>query len=568
MRLSFLLVCISLFSIYGKAQVDITNGPENEFGGIIKMNRLLQGDDGDYYSYRVRTKGKGTSFYVERYSKSELKPLFSKKIDVEGDESTTETVLYSQGKVYVFHSLFDKETKSMTLSYQTVASSGEVSNGLTTLITVATDHYQFIDFDVYQNPMRTHFLVKSCYKSYKQDQWQTDFYLYDGVKMDQIWKKTVAEKLISTSRLIGIYNYWTSGAMAYNTMPGMTSTSKKEIEREDLGLVGMLVDDDDNIYYGYSTDSKKSKKDEPHYLLNLSTLATNSTTPQVFQLTFDNEYHVRNLMITKTGKDELCIGGFLIQVVPAKWKNQIKNGIFSFKVNPTTNQVISHSMEFFDDKLLMELGTKPKDKAIRYKIDYTFNIDGATYFVGEEYKETRIVHSSNSGTPGSVGLSHVSTYVTYKYEYRDALVAKLNDNGGFDWIKAAPLRMKLDLTRPHLFKEYLAFASDGEIYILGNENARNLQLCTQQSYSAKSMKWVQGIHGSNFVYSAITLKDGSMTHNLIFKNETFCFAPIQEKDPNFMPPPECENFVQAKKHEIIIYTEDRTVERFSRLVFH
>ena len=50
-----------------------------------------------------------------------------------------------------------------------------------------------------------------------------------------------------------------------------------------------------------------------------------------------------------------------------------------------------------------------------------------------------------------------------------------------------------------------------------------------------------------FVCNTISLKDGSVTErNVLMKNEDYCFAPIQERNPQFIPPSDCEIFVQEK----------------------
>jgi hypothetical protein len=54
---------------------------------------------------------------------------------------------------------------------------------------------------------------------------------------------------------------------------------------------------------------------------------------------------------------------------------------------------------------------------------------------------------------------------------------------------------------------------------------------------------------------------------VVFENEDYCFAPIQERDPNFIPPSECEIFVPGKKNEIYIYTEDKGKDQFAKLSF-
>ena len=74
---AMLFYCMSDF-----AQVQYSAGPELENDRDNKMNRMLGGDDNSFYCYRIRSKGKGTSFFVEKYDKASLKPQFSKEVNL------------------------------------------------------------------------------------------------------------------------------------------------------------------------------------------------------------------------------------------------------------------------------------------------------------------------------------------------------------------------------------------------------------------------------------------------------------------------------------------------------
>ena len=95
--------CLVTLSSLAFAQATMTNGPELDNDKENKMNRMLGGDDNSFYSYRIRSKGKGTSFFVEKYDKKTLKPLFTKEINL-GEEGNTkiEDVEYTQGNVFIF----------------------------------------------------------------------------------------------------------------------------------------------------------------------------------------------------------------------------------------------------------------------------------------------------------------------------------------------------------------------------------------------------------------------------------------------------------------------------------
>jgi transcription antitermination factor NusA-like protein len=88
MKLKTLTTCFLALSSMAFAQVQMTDGPALENDKDNKMNRMLGGDENSYYCYRIRSKGKGTSFFVEKYDKKTLKPLFSKEVNLDEEGQT------------------------------------------------------------------------------------------------------------------------------------------------------------------------------------------------------------------------------------------------------------------------------------------------------------------------------------------------------------------------------------------------------------------------------------------------------------------------------------------------
>ena len=69
------------------AQVKYLSGPELDNDKNSKVNRMIAGDDNSFYCYRIRSKGRGTSFFIEKYDKKNLTPAFSSEISLEdGDD--------------------------------------------------------------------------------------------------------------------------------------------------------------------------------------------------------------------------------------------------------------------------------------------------------------------------------------------------------------------------------------------------------------------------------------------------------------------------------------------------
>lgn len=527
MKLKFLTTaCLVGLSSLAFSQATMTNGPGLDNDRDNKMNRMLAGDENSYYAYRVRSKGKGTSFFIEKYDKKTLKPVFSKEVNLEEENKTKiEDVLYANGKVFVFRRQYDKKTDKMTLFYQTVSSTGDVNSTLKEVVSYTSDHYEFVSFDIIPNKSDTKFLIKASHKADKKDAYKTDLILMDAANEKKLWTK-------------------------YSNVNGSDDFT---------GFIGFLLDDSDNIYYGYSYETSNSSKDARMYGLSMGIIEANSQNAVTVELPFDDNYLVSDIEFNKNNNNEITIGGFLKDVIERKGRDLVKVGIFNFKVDLTSKKVSSKTVKTFDDNLLTALESNPRrSKYFKYKLDYIIPVGDASYYVGEQYQEQMVVERTNYG---------VNIYWTY--EYMDVIVAKLNAKGEFEWIKNSPLRVAVDRQNyRHLFKQYIAIATNKNLYILNDDHPKNIERYAKADFEAKDLKSVRGIHGSNFVCNTVSLKDGSVTERkVLMNNEDYCFAPVQERNPQFIPPSDCEIFVPGGNNEIVIYTEDRGMDRFSKIKF-
>ncbi|MBS1635964.1 MAG: hypothetical protein JST26_08565 [Bacteroidetes bacterium] len=548
MKLTSFLSCALLATSIASAQVQYTAGPELDNDRDNKMNRMLGGDDNSFYAYRIRSKGKGTSFFIEKYDKKTLKPVFSKEVNLDEEGQTKiEDVEYAQGNVFIFRRQYDKKADKMTLFFQTVSSAGVVSPQLKEIVTINSDHYEFVDFDIFPNPSQTKFVIKASHKANKTDEYKTDFILMDAAGMKKVWTKTVNQKLHS-----GGYNFSFFGGLS---------------EVEGVGFIGLYVDDKDNIYWGYNGLAKTSTDKERRYRLNLYTMNAADNTPKQLELLFDDDYLVSDIEFSKSNDNEIVVGGFMKDVIERKGRDLVKCGIFSFKVNLTNNTVAAKTFQFFDDKMLAALESNARrSRYFKYKLDYIIPVGDAVYYVGEQYNEQYVSNNSSYGM-GSMGGMNTGSNSYWQYEYMDVIVAKLTPNGKFEWIKNVPLRNEMRMNFAHVFKQYIAVATSKNLYILCDDHPKNMERYEKADFEPKDLKSVQGIHGSNFVCNTVALTNGNITRKVVFENEKYCFAPIQERNPQFIPPSDCEIFVPSKNNEIFIYTEDRGADQFGKLKF-
>lgn len=302
-------------------------------------------------------------------------------------------------------------------------------------------------------------------------------------------------------------------------------------------------------------------------------LKSASQTPLSVKLDMNPEYLIYDVQFSVNKQKNILIAGFFKDVVERTGRDLVDVGVFNYKINSSTGAIEGKAVKIFDKKILTALESNPKKaREMIYKVDYILSAGDDFYLVGEQYKVNVVSKSSGGGFSAVSNIIALSSganpfYVgkSFMYEYMDVIIAKINVKGEFEWISNSPLRNGTTTSdNPHVFKQYIAFASSKGIFLFYNEHPKNVERLAKADYEPQDLKTQYYIHGSNLVFSKIT-PDGKVQHAVAYKNETYCFAPIQERDIKFLPPEDAEIFVAGKGDEIIIYTEDKGKGRFNTL---
>ena len=326
-------------------------------------------------------------------------------------------------------------------------------------------------------------------------------------------------------------------------------------------LEGLIVDDEDNIYYGYSYMTTHSTKDDMHFMLAIYSFKAADNIPLRVEAQFGNDYYVNDIIIKKVSANELAVAGFYRDLVPHRGKELVKAGIFNMSIDLSTNKLKSKQLKPFDDKLLEMLNLRGKDDVTRwyrFKLDYMLPTDGGQYLIGEEYN----AQPNEDFNPDT----HTTT-VFWTYKYRDVIVAKLNTNGEFEWVDNVPLRLNVELNFPLVYMQYIAYATSKAVYILADEDPKNEKIMAKKTYDADDVHEIFEIPGSNFACTSFSSADGKMEHKTISSNDKYSFGPLLEKHLQFMPSPTSQLFISGKDKEIIIHTENKGKDRFSKITF-
>lgn len=552
-KLLFSLFLLSCLTSIG--QVDFVQGPEITNTSNSYMNRVVQGDDNSYYTYRVKTKGDGFSYFIEKYEKETMKLLFIKEIKSEENQNVNvENVLFSSGSVFVFISNFNKEKNRMNLCYSAISSAGDIIAENTELLNIQSDDRELVDFHLFLSPDRTKILIKSSFASTEKEKYSTDFALYETKSMKQIYKKKIAKNLSS------------------KVFIRTTASSKVPVLNPNFHQ--LLLDKDDNIYYVYSN---RNKTDETKYKLVIDIIRSNSDSPKSYQLDITDKFRVEDLSIVQNGTNELVVGGFVKEHEKKTGFDMLRLGLFNFTVNLTDYSIKNRELFTFSDSILNVLRVTPKlSHFFDYKMDYTFSIGSDIYFIGQQY--ARGPYGVTRNSPDSPARNIEDNTEAF-YNYNDVMIAKLNSAGKWEWIKIIPVRFKFDQMDPHVSTQYIAYATDKNIYILHNDKKGNLKVFDKPVLELEHLGNTKKSKGSDFVSRAISLTDGKIISNVIFTNDNYCFDLIPTLDYTGPFPPyserklyysSCETdlFVNGVSNEIYIYSQSSLKGRFLKLKFN
>jgi hypothetical protein len=349
----------------------------------------------------------------------------------------------------------------------------------------------------------------------------------------------------------------------------------KTLQKQFDSFLGFMLDNANNIYMAYLYDTRELAEDERmksrrsnveiEYALQVGIIRSESKTEDVVTLKLnakeDNiKYRPCDIEFSTNNANELLVGGFLKEIHERKGRDLVNCGIFNFRISLVDNSVRSQAVKIFDPKLLVALeSNNKKSRHFDYKLDYIIPSGKDVYFIGEQYKEECIITTHQNGAFYTYSYKYV-------YEYMDVIIAKLNEKGEFEWITNVPFRNEMTLKNEgHVFKQYFATLTKNNIYIFRNDHPKNLDLYNKGSYDPKVLKSADKIHGSSFICSTVALSDGTVKNKLVFENEDYCFAPLQERNPEFYPPSDTEIFVPCMNNEVILYTENKGKDRFIRL---
>jgi hypothetical protein len=179
-------------------------------------------------------------------------------------------------------------------------------------------------------------------------------------------------------------------------------------------------------------------------------------------------------MVVNDDKDIICAGFY------SDGDSDSMKGTYFIKIDHETKEIITESYKKFGSNFItqyMKKGAKKNTKKrmargknielYHYDLkDIVLKEDGGAVLIGEYYNviAKTTVSSSGNGT--------FSTQTTYYYYHNNIIVINISSKGEILWTQKVPKRQVTN--GPKYFVSYASMVTDHKIYLLYNDNPKNL----------------------------------------------------------------------------------------------
>ncbi|MBC7383233.1 MAG: hypothetical protein H7296_09630 [Bacteroidia bacterium] len=527
------------------AQVKTSIGPMIENKDDKKMNRMVRGDDSSFYAYRM-SNATGGAFYLEKYNKNSLTPVFSKKIIYpEGINDQVISIQYALGNVYIFKSHYNDNTELTNLYYQSVSAQGNIIETHANLITIKN---VYIIYTISFNAALNRIFIKASYEPSEANDYISELYLFElKPALSKVWEKTMkSERPGKGSRERNLEE----------TLIGMEDISDK------------AGPDMDKNYHFYFLFRNADKSEGLFYTYQLYILSGQLISEKMLQLEFDGNYLISSVKFSRTANNELIIGGMLKNIEGSR----SNTGYFCYILNKKNDKFIAKTVKFLEEPVLLRIDPNI-DNAPKYEyaLDYMLNTGNDIYLVAQqytkEYAEAPVLEEDpNHQQAGSPKFSKLhptvpspATTNTIKYHYRDILVVKFNNNGLYEWVSHIPYRNSFNAKILHHYKQYNAIATEQQLYIFHNEEPKNFDLYSKENFDLSLLKNLHDSGTPQFICSSLNSINGKIKNNFLFISSDYEKNILQEgsADDDFL--------TISGKNELILFTKNKGADQFVKL---
>jgi len=471
----------------------------------IHLDNLIGANSTGFYCWTIRTRGKGTDYYLEKFD------LNGKRIFAREKEPTRSKI--NDKSIFLFTSNFDEPAEKKSFYYEEVGPNGDISEKrVLAEMNCPEREKNNRGFSSIFSPDGSKMMLVAYATERSGGPENTDLILYDAA-MKVIWKQKLP--------------------VTYN---GHT-----------IRTDGYRIDNEGNMLLQISFVKQEGEEKAPRGTMAVVKANTKEFIPVSFDVSVDVDSYT--IKVTNDGKAILA-GVFKDPQEKDRKKRKTapprQAGIFCVGIDMKTGATNKSTASYFSESALQKLtyktgagGTNPGEKYL--SVSQVVEMNGSVYVV-VEHAYAITVSSSNGG-------SHTTNY------QMELIVSKLKPDGNVEWTKVLP---KSTQTRNSSSDEtastkYNFVISNNKMNFIYLDHPKNAEKYTIDNYEPGELGDVKGVRGPNVI--CVTLDaSGNAERTIIHKNEDFCVIPQVED-------------ILLNKKELVVYMKMGSEEKFGLVSF-
>lgn len=490
----------------------VTQGTEFEPPADSKWGTYAGENEKSFYTLRIKTKGRGTKYFIEGMDKTSLKKYFETELPLEEEAhvgldpvSLDMRILCSEERIYVCFKGFNKDEKTNKYFIKVVFADGKLGD----LLEIASTTEKF-DVNLYINNDKSKILMifENPWNNGHQDVTAT---LFNADNFSKIWKKQMPDEYKGAS--IETYYYKLNNAGDFCFLFNYLISKDPQVIGKGMGVVNNGTEKAKFIVF--------PNKDN-HEIENGRVEFTEAG-KFIFTGLFKENVSLKEGESNGLSKKEKA-------KLEQDHESKKRAGIFSYYVDVATSNLVTN-FEFFPEDVAQKLsysqGLVLAGAGHKY---YTAsgleNLNG-DFYLFENHKYT-------------ISGNGVATFE------REFIVTKINSKGAISWTKIFPKNTVNSLNTFNILKH------DGRLYVFYLEHPKNLEKSTINDYEPTKYADIKTYNGSVVVGLEIS-SDGSAVRKQIFENSGWCYDP------------QPYNILLAKDNKLLIRMINRGRERFDAI---
>jgi|GEM_PF-2195952 hypothetical protein len=495
------MLCVSVtFS----QNINISQGQEFTPENDAKFNYYVGNDTSGVYIRRTRTKGKGTSYFIQKLNPSKnMSVVYSKDLDIDIENKETIYGSFLKGsKIMVFTELYNKDEQLKYLLLREFSASDGSKIGEThKAASLSSDPWGVSgrNFYVSFSPDNSKMAITSEFQwPKKTPEVKTDLY------------ETATLKKTGSKQLLTSYGNSTISSSSYKI--GNDGTF--------FYLFYYMIDFEEEVG-GFA----------------FASIQPNASKTIVTELPFTN-IEIKNGDIEFIG-DKIVFSGMFKDIVTKKQKKEgkiKKVGFYSFFINPKTNEIINKGFDYFPADVAAKMTYKdglieesPADKFYSFENIFTLN-DNIYLMESHSYA----ISSSNGAS------------ISFE---RELIVSKFNKSGKLEWMRVIP-----KFTGGRL-NDFNFMVKNNQVYLFYAEHPKNLEKGTVTDYNAKKYSPIRTYNGSLLVCTTFD-EAGNINRKEVFRNEGWCYDPVPT------------NILLDKDNGLLLRMINKDKERYDKLIIN